>query len=234
MGALAQRERFFSWKVTDGDSAEVNKKNNKPCDQRGLPGPLGRCGSRRAFAPDTYDAIGGKEPVAIDPEIIERRVFTCKCAARSSATRNDSNPGVFINHGMVALVGYGQVIESKNKPDPKKAGFGQGVALPAGASTTPPAGLKAPGAPATPPPVSVAPPAPPAPAAPLPTAVAPAPGFVAPPALAAAPPPPPAAAAAPPPPPAGPVWKGPAGTSYDQYKAAGWNDEQMRSQGLLG
>lgn len=231
MGALAQR-KDFSWKITDGDSTEVNKKNNRPCDNEGFPGHWVVWFSS-SFAPDTYDAIGGKEPVAIDPEIIEKG-FYVQVRGSVVGNGNETNPGVFINHGMVALVGYGQVIESKNKPDPKKAGFGQGVQLPAGASTAPPAGLKTPGTPSAPPAPNAAPPAPPAPAAPLPTtAVAPAPGFVAPPPVAAAPPPPPATVAAPPPPPAGPVWKGPPGTTYDAYKAGGWSDDQMRTAGLL-
>jgi hypothetical protein len=45
-----------------------------------------------------------------------------------------SNPGVYLNHDMIALSGYGDLIASG--PNVSEAGFG-GAALPPGASATP-------------------------------------------------------------------------------------------------
>lgn len=218
MGALAQRQDF-SWKVDDGDSTAPNKKNRKPCDNEGWPGHWIVFFSS-SFPPSCYNADGS---APVPAESIKKGHYI-QIAGSVVGNENTSNPGVYVNHMMVAHSGFGP--EIKSGPDPKAAGFGQSAA-PAGMSKAPVSGL--PGTP-PPPPVAPAPAAPPpAPAAPLPppVAVQPAPSFIAPPAAPTAPTPPP-----PPPAAVAPVWKGPA--TYDAYKAAGWSDEQMRAAGFLG
>lgn len=230
MAALAQRDDF-SWKVVDGDSTKVNKKNRRPCDNEGWPGHWIVFFSS-SYAPSAWNS-DGTAPVALDSI---KKGFYVQVAGSVVGNENTSNPGVYVNHSMVALQATslnGASLEIRTGPDPRAAGFGK-AALPAGASLTPGAGLAPPASP--PPPAVQSPPAPPTTAAPLPppTQVAAAPSFIAPPATSTAPPPP-AAVAPPPPPPvvAGPVWKGPAGTSYDAYKGAGWTDDQMRANGLI-
>jgi hypothetical protein len=115
-----------------------------------------------------------------------------------------ASPGLYINHSMVAFAAYGQEIISG--PDVSQAGFGQGVALPAGALNAPPAGaIPATGAPVPPPgaaPVAIPP-------MPLPV---------------------------PAPAPAAPVHQMTAkagGATYEQMVANGWNDAMMIEQGYM-
>lgn len=210
----------FSWKVTDGDSQIPNKKGKRPCDQQGYPGHWIIWYSSGA-APKQYDIIGNKlgdapRPLAAGMEIVPGYYVQVFGSAKDN--KPSETPGIYMNHSMVALVGYGERISQG--PDVNEVGFG-GVALPPGAATVPVAGAGA------------LPGMPPAAAAPLPTA-APLPGVpvqVAPnPAiLAAAPPPPAAAIVAPPPPAPGIVMIG--AYTYDQLKAANYSDDQMIAQG---
>lgn len=209
----------FAWKVIDGDSTNPNENQKKPCDQEGYPGHwILRYSS--AFAPATWNN-DGSAPIA--PESIKTGYFV-QVAGSVAGNESARNPGVYLNHSMVSLQWAGQ--EIKTGADPKAAGFGQGVQRPAGALDAPAGGMPT-GAtppPAAPLPPRAAPPPPVAAAPPPPVAVVPSASFIAPPPVAAAPPPPP--------PTAGPVWKAPSGT-YDQYKASGWSDDQMRAAGFL-
>jgi hypothetical protein len=217
MPQAAGREDF-AFKIIDGDDTRPNENQKRPCDQEGYPGHwILRYSS--SFAPSTYNADGS---LPVPPESIKTGYFV-QVAGSVDVNNSTRNPGVYLNHSMVALQYAGQ--EIKTGADPRSAGFGQGVQRPVGALDAPAPGLPVTGA-APPPPRPVAPP--PAAAAPPPptVAVAPAPSFIAPPAAPPAPTPPPPTAP-------GPVWKGPAGTTQAQYAAAGWTDEQMRAGGLL-
>lgn len=213
----------FAWKVNDGDSIEVNGKGNRPCDNEGWPGHWVYQFSS-AFAPETCNADGSSP---VPAEAIKRGHYV---QVLGSVIGNEStgNPGVYLNHNAVAHSGFGPEIKGKGAPDLKAAGFGG--TLPAGASAVPVGGMT-PGAP-PPPPAPPLPPraAPPAPAAviPPPTPVAPSQSFITPPVAPPAP-------VAPPPPPAAPAvtWRGPAGTTYEMFKAANWSDDQMRAAGHL-
>lgn len=231
MGDLAKRDDF-SWKVKDGDDQRVNKRGRKNCENEGWPGNWVFVFSS-SFAPDTCDSTGDNK---IDPDMIKKG-FYVQVRGSVVGNENDSNPGVYLNHNTVALTAYGPEIVSKNKLDPKKAGFGQNVVLPAGASTTPPPGM---GSGATPPPPkapNAAPPPPAAPAASLPpppvvasVAVAPSSSFIAPPAAPVAPTPPA------PTPPAAPVRTMTAkanGATYESFVAQGWTEAAMRAEGYL-
>lgn len=220
-GTLATR-KDFSWKVQDGDSTELNQNNRKNSDNEGWPGHWVVFFSS-SYAPQTVDA----NAVDIDGSAIKRGHFV-RVSGSVDFNGDQQKPGVYINHSIVMHAGIGP--EIKSGPDARVV-FAAPATAPAGMTAAPVSAAGAAfAAPAAPPP-------PAAPAAPLPapTQVAPAASFIAPPAASTAPPPP-AAVVAPPPPaaPAGPVWKGPAGTSYDAYKAAGWTDDQMRAGNLLG
>lgn len=213
----------FAWKVTDGDSQVPNKKGNLPKDSEGFPGHwVLRFGS--GFAPNLYTAIGrpAGDPAALTEVGAIQPGYWVQVAFEVDGNGNSSNPGVYINHKMVCLIAYAPVILSGKAPDPKAAGFGVGVALPPGASLTPPAGLSAPPVTAAAPPVAT-------PAMPPPPAVAvatPPPVVVVPqPAILAAPPPPAA--------PGRVMLPAAGGTSYESFKSAGWTDAQLVQHGKM-
>jgi hypothetical protein len=132
--AQAQRPDF-AWKIEDGDSTVPNKKNRKPCDQEGFPRNwVMRLSS--GFPPKIFNATGTvqlTEKDAVKPGYYVQ--VNLNVTGNNDANRN---PGVYLNHSMVALAGYGQEIQFG--PDPASAGFGT-AALPPGASATPVGGL---------------------------------------------------------------------------------------------
>lgn len=221
----------FSWKIEDGDSQVPNKKGKKNCDREGFRGNW-ILKFRSGFPPKTYNANGSE----VVPADALKTGYYAQVNFSVAGNTGDS-PGVYLNPVMVALAGYGPEIQSG--PDVSEAGFGQGVALPAGASAVPlggmpvPAGAPgyplAPVAPAYTPPVG-------APAAPYPPIGAPAasPSSPAPnPAFLGVPPP---APMAPPPPPAAPVRNLTAkagGATYEQLIGAGWTDATLVQHGLM-
>jgi hypothetical protein len=171
----------FAFKMTDGDSQVPNSKNAKPCDKEGFPGNwiLGFSGG---FAPKCYTA-GGAELIT-NPDMLKRGYFV-RIYGSVKGNGSQQQPGIYLNHSMVEMVGYGEEINSGPSGD---AVFGAAPAgaLPAGASATPLAnsapiaqGMAPPqGGPAIAPPANVQP-APdflngPAPAAATPAAATPA------------------------------------------------------------
>ncbi len=203
----------FSWKITDGDSAIPNKKGRKPCDQEGHKGNwvVWFSGSQ---PPRIYDAKGTTQ--IVEPGAVKCGYFV-QVFGNVTDNAPSATPGIYVNHTYVALSAYGEEIVVG--PDVSAAGFGVGVALPAGASTVPVAAFSAPPA----------------------NMVPAAPGMVMPAAAPIAPPPLPAA------PPPVPVVPNPAilavpqkvmlpaanGATYEAYIAAGWTDAQMISGGIL-
>jgi len=157
----------FAFKVTDGDSQLPNSKGTRPCDREGFAGHwiLNFSGG---FAPKCYTA-GGAELIN-DPNMIKRGYFI-RIYGSVKGNGSQQQPGVFLNHSMVELVGYGEEIITG--PDGRAVfGGAPAGALPAGASATP----LAPATPMAQPGAAPAPAAAPAPmAAPAPQAAAPAP-----------------------------------------------------------
>ena len=205
----------FAWKITDGDSTVPNKRNKVPNRQEGYPGHwvLKFSGG---FAPKIFNANGSQ--ALTDPGAVKCGYYV-QVAFSVAGNNQAANPGVYLNHQMVALAGYGPEIFSG--PDPESAGFGQ-APLPAGASATPLAAL--PGA-ATAPATPAAPTVPVA--APPPSAVP-----VVPSSAILAPPPPTAA-------PAAPVAVGrqmlpkAGATPYEAFIAQGWTDATLIAHGYL-
>jgi hypothetical protein len=179
----------FSWKITDGDSTILNKANRRPCDKDGFPGNWVLKFSR-SYAPKIYNADGSQ---LLQEEGYVNLGDYIQVHAVISGNESDKQPGVYLNHMMVAFSGYGERIILG--PDPKTVGFGNSP-LPAGASVTPHAAFAPPQeAPAPYPQILNVPPAP-APKIPAMTAKA-------------------------------------NGITYEQYKQAGWTDEQMIAEGVL-
>jgi hypothetical protein len=122
----------FAFKMTDGDSQVPNSKNAKPCDKEGFPGNwiLGFSGG---FAPKCYTA-GGAELIT-NPEMLKRGYFI-RIYGNLASNKSQQQPGIYLNHSMVEMVGYGEEINSGPSGD---AVFGAAPAgaLPAGASATP-------------------------------------------------------------------------------------------------
>lgn len=226
----------FSFKITDGDSQVPNKNMRRPCDQEGYPGHWVIWFSSTQ-APKVTNADGSTyihEQDAVKPGYYVQ-VFCSVTDNKPSET-----PGLYWNPFYVALAGYGP--EIMGGPELAQAKFGQGVALPAGASSTP---LAAAGVPA---PVPGVPMPPPVPMAPPPV---PNPGSVpvAPPAVPTAPvpvspnpaftqmvPPPPAAPAVPVPPPvAGPQPTALAGgrSLAELLAMPGWNLDLLKQHGYV-
>lgn len=151
----------FAFKVTDGDSTLPNKKGVAPSSRTGFPGHW-VVGFGGGFAPKCYTA-GGAELIN-DPSAIKRGYYI-RIYGSVKGNGSQQQPGVYINHSMVELVGYGEEINSG--PDGSSVfGAVPAAALPQGASATP-----------------LAPPAPmaqaPAPTAPqAPANVQPAPDFL--------------------------------------------------------
>ena len=227
----AARSPDFAWKVQDGDSQVPNKKGRKPCEREGYPGHW-VLNFSSGFAPKIYNSDGTQQ--ILEPNAVKLGSYV-QVSGTVAGNGSTSNPGVFLNHSMLALAGYGPEIVVG--PDAASVGFGQGVALPAGASATPVGGAFNPTPAPTPGAYAPAPSAP-APYA-APAAIAPAP-YAAPAAIAPNPAflaVPPVVSAPVPPAPAAPVTRVMSakanGASYEACIAAGWTDATLAQNGMF-
>lgn len=195
----------FAWKVVDGDSTIPNKKGIAPITREGYKGNWVISFSS-GFAPKIYNNDGSQ--AIVEPDAVKLGYFV-QVNADVDGNGSNQNPGVYINHSMVALSAYGPEIVVG--ADASSVGFGQ-APLPAGATTTPPAAFTPPAQFA---PVAAAP-------APMPT---PNPAFLQPPVPAA----PPVAPVAP-----AHVMLPPAqGATYEAMIAAGWTDALLVAHGMM-
>lgn len=130
--------RFFAWKVTDGDSAEPNKKGNKPCDREGYPGHWVVWFSGN-FEPQVYNANGTErilEKGAVKPG------YFVQVFGEAEFNSNTESPGMYLNYKLIAFSAYGTEIVLSSGPDAAAVGFGG--QLPEGASSAPTAGMSTP------------------------------------------------------------------------------------------
>jgi hypothetical protein len=120
----------FAWKIIDGDSMIPNTQGNRPCDHEGFPGHwiLKFAG---AFAPSLFNDTGTlplTEPNAIKlGDYVQVYGFI-------DSNNSMQQPGVYLNHSMIAHSGFGERIVIG--ADPKSVGFGNSP-LPMGASKNP-------------------------------------------------------------------------------------------------
>lgn len=224
----------FAWKVTDGDSQIPNRKGHKPCDREGYKGHWVVALSS-SYAPRIYNRDGTQ--VIVEVDAVKPGYFV-QVYGNVDGNASQQQPGVFINHSMVSLQGYGPEIVFG--PDATAVGFGAG-ALPAGASAVPVGGAfnPVPPVPAMPamPPVSMPAPAPmPAgnaypspPAMGVPVGLPGGAGIVPNPAILQMP----AMPVAPPAAPVGPRMTATAQGTYEAYRAAGWTDAQLIQHGFM-
>jgi len=130
------------------------------------------------------------------------------------SNKSTESPGMYMNFDTIGFEQEGELIVQSGGVDANEALGSRGGAAPAGNA-----------APA-------ATPAAPAAGAPTSPTAAPYDGYRAP-TTAGAAPTPPVTATTPPPPPAGPQMTAAAQYTYDQYKASGWTDDQLRAGGLM-
>lgn len=197
----------FAWKIVDGDSTVPNKKGTAPCTREGYKGHWVISFSS-GFAPKIYNADGTQ--AITEPDAVKLGYFV-QVNGDVDGNGSGQNPGVYINHSMVALSAYGPEIVVG--PDASSVGFG-GAALPAGASLTPPATFVPPAQAAAPMPTPAMP-------APVMPAAVPNPAFLqvptAPVALA----------------PAKVMLPAANGATYEAMIAAGWTDMLLVQHGMM-
>lgn len=123
----------FAFKVTDGDSTLPNSNNIKPCDREGFPGHW-VVNFSGGYAPKCYIVENGQHKLITDPSLIKRGYYI-RIAGTVKGNGSQQQPGVFINHSMIELVGYGEEITTG--PDANQVFGNAPAALPAAASATP-------------------------------------------------------------------------------------------------
>ncbi len=203
----------FAWKIVDGDSAVPNRRGITPVSREGYRGNW-VISFTSGFAPKIYNRDGSA--AIVEPDAVKLGYYV-QVNANVAGNGSQQQPGVFINHSMVALSAFGEEISVG--ADPTSAGFGA-APLPAGASATPLAGFV--------PPVAA-----------VSSSVAAVPAYAPPPAAAPANhaflaiPPVPGAPVATPPAPVKVMLPAANGASYDQMLAAGWTDALMIQHGML-
>ena len=120
----------FAWKMVDGDSIIPNSQGNRPCDNEGFPGAwiLKFSGS---FAPSLYNENGTLALTELNAIQLGDYIQVYGYVEDNKSTQQ---PGIYLNHSMVARAGFGTRIITG--ADPKQVGFGN-APLPPGASSTP-------------------------------------------------------------------------------------------------
>lgn len=122
----------FSWKIVDGDGLDSK---GKPRSER-----TGQAGCwlikfSGSFAPKCYSRGGTNEIPAAE---IKPGYFV-RVAGNTEGNKNATKPGMYMNHNMVELIGYGEEIYSG--PDGKDVFGGSQVGYtPPGMLAAPPAG----------------------------------------------------------------------------------------------
>jgi hypothetical protein len=134
--AVPQPGAGFSWKVVDGDSQEINPNSlaKNPVAPRTIEGYPGHwvLSFSSQFAPKIYDEKGTRE-------ITENNFVNPGDYIQVFGTvlgHAPPNPGVYLNHSLVAFSGYGKRISSAFEYDASEVGFGN-APKPAGISTVP-------------------------------------------------------------------------------------------------
>jgi len=129
-GAMPDDDKF-SWKWTDGDSTKPNAKGNKPCDREGFPGHHVFFFSGQ-HVPKVYSR--GGESVIADKSAVKRGYYI-RVSGNIKANESESNPGIYLNYGMIEFYGHGEEIQTG--PDAKSV-FGDAPSnVPKGVTSAP-------------------------------------------------------------------------------------------------
>lgn len=108
--------RTFSWKITDGDSTEPNKKMIAPCTREGYPGHWVLFASS-CFPTPCYH-VGKYQPheVIQNKNEIKRGDYV-RLSFSVAPNKSSDSPGMYINPSLLELSRAGQQIMSGNAPD---------------------------------------------------------------------------------------------------------------------
>jgi len=145
----------FAWKIEDGDSQipDINRQGRKNCETEGFPGHW-----ILKFSRPQAPRIVRNDPQQ-NKWVDELQAGFVKCGyyvqVNVDVVGNGvaTKPGIYLNHRMVAFIGYGPEIQFG--PDPQKAGFT--ATMPAGASAVPVASAPLPAVAPAPSPIPVVP-----------------------------------------------------------------------------
>lgn len=126
--------RNFAWKIDDGDSQEFDESvpPQRLCDKPNFPGHwIVKLSS--TFAPKIYTA-DGSQPI-VEPGYVKRGYWV-EVLATVEGNGQQSKPGMYMNHYLVAYRSGTVTDEIRGGPDAAAVGFGKS-ALPPGVSATP-------------------------------------------------------------------------------------------------
>lgn len=124
--------RDFSWKITDGDSTEPNKKMVTPCSREGYPGHWVIFASS-CFPTPCYH-VGKYQPheVIQNKNEIKRGDYV-RLSFSVAPNNSTDSPGMYINPVLLELSRAGQQIMSANAPDAAAAFGSSAPVIPQGA-----------------------------------------------------------------------------------------------------
>jgi len=150
--------KTFSWKITDGDSTEPNKKMVTPASREGYPGHWVLFASSCFPTPCYHVGKYAPHEVIQNKDEIKRGDYV-RLVFNTKMNGSTDSPGMYINPVMLELARAGQQIMSANAPDAAAAFGGSAPVIPQGALVD--TGVAAPVTPAatTPPPQAVVTPA---------------------------------------------------------------------------
>jgi hypothetical protein len=120
----------FAWKVQDGDNTVPNRVGRRNCDREGYPHHW-VLNFSSGFAPSIHTEDGMKQIPEKDAVKLGDYIQVFGSVSDNGAIQQ---PGVFLNHQMVAFSGHGERIVLG--ADPKAVGFGK-APKPAGVKSTP-------------------------------------------------------------------------------------------------
>lgn len=121
----------FAWKVQDGDNNVPNKVGRKNCDKEGFPGHW-VLNFSSGFQSQIYNEDGTAQILENNSVNLGDWIQVYGSVAGNGSSQQ---PGVFLNHQMIAFHYYGKRIVLG--ADPKSVGFGNSGSIPMGASKTP-------------------------------------------------------------------------------------------------